>query len=210
MKIFDLGLIDFKKALDFQKSVFEDVKNNKFPAAVILCQHYPVITLGRSSSKDNILAQDIELRHRGIGVQEIERGGDVTYHGPGQLVLYPILNLNHFKKDIRWFLSSLEGMSIKLLSEFGVSGKRLTGATGIWVEGKKIASIGITVRKWITYHGLAINIKKDDLDNFSLIRPCGMDIMMTSLESVLGREVEVEKIKEILTGRLQNDQSCFA
>lgn len=210
MKIFDLGLIDFDRALDFQKSVFLDVKNNKFSAAAILCQHYPVITMGRRSRQENILVQEPELKNRCIEVRHIERGGDATYHGPGQAVMYPVLNLNHFRRDIHWFLRSLEEVGIKLLSEFGVSGKRIPGATGVWIENKKIASVGITVKNWITYHGLAINIKKDDLDNFSLIRPCGMDIIMTSLESVLGREIEISQINKILTGRLQDDKSCFA
>jgi len=210
MKIFDLGLIDFNRALDFQKSVFEGVRNNKFPAAIILCQHHPVITMGRSSRKENILAQETQLKNMGITALKIERGGDVTYHGPGQLMVYPIFNLSCFRKDIHWFLRQLEEVAIQLLSEFGVEAVRINGATGAWYKDKKIASIGITVKKWITYHGLAINIKKDDLDNFSLIRPCGMDIMMTSLESILGREVEIAQIKETLNRRLQDDQSCFA
>jgi len=210
IKSFDLGLIDFNKAWGFQKKIFDEVNTGGLKSAFIFCRHYPVITLGRQANKKNILVTEEELENKGIEVQKIERGGDVTYHGPGQLMFYPVLNLHYFKKDIHWFLRKLEDVTLQLLAEFGISGRRIPGATGAWVENKKIASIGITVRKWITFHGLAINIKKDDLDNFSLIRPCGMDIMMTSLESALRREVEIAQIKEILTRRLQNDQSCFA
>ena len=209
-KVFDLGLVDFKKAWDFQKEVFFQVKNDRFKSALILCQHYPVITLGRSATRKNILAQEAELKNKGIKVYEIERGGDVTYHGPGQLTAYPIFNLNYLKKDIHWFLRYLEDIIIGCLSDLGTRAHRLPGLTGVWVNKRKIASIGIAIKNWITFHGFTINIKKEDLTNFSLIRPCGMDIMVTSLESVLGSEIRVTQLKEILTRRLKNDQSAFA
>jgi lipoate-protein ligase B len=202
--------MDFKQAEKMQREVFERVKNNLLESALIICQHYPVITLGRAGRKENIRVCAEELKNKKIPVYEVERGGDVTYHGPGQLLLYPILNLNCFKKDIHLFLRNLEGLALQLFSKFGILAQRRAGFTGVWWGNQKIASIGIAVRNWITYHGLAINIKKDDLANFSLIRPCGMDIMMTSLESVLEREVSVEQVKGIITRRLQNDQSSFA
>jgi len=208
--IFDLGLVNFQKAEQFQKEVFKAVKNNFLKSALILCQHYPVITLGRQAKKLNIKASGEELKRRGIPLYEIERGGDVTYHGPGQLVVYPIFNLDYFKRDIHLFLRRLEELAMQVLSDFGIFSQSQPGLTGVWVENKKIASIGIAIRNWITYYGLAINIKRDDLSNFSLIRPCGMDIMMTSLESVLGEEVSVDSVKEILIRRLQNDQSSLA
>jgi len=209
-KIFDLGLIDFKKAEQFQRETFKAVKNNFLKSALILCQHYPVITLGRQAKKLNIKASGDELKKRGIPLYETERGGDVTYHGPGQLVVYPILNLDYFKRDIHLFLRRLEELAIQVLSDFGISGQRRPELTGVWVGDEKIVSIGIAIRNWITYHGLTLNIKKDDLPNFSLIRPCGMDIMMTSLESVLGKEVLIDSVKEILIRRLQNDKSSLA
>jgi lipoate-protein ligase B len=206
-KVFDLGLVDFKKAWDFQKEVFFQVKNDRFKSALILCQHYPVITLGRSATRKNILAQEAELKNKGIKVYEVERGGDVTYHGPGQLTAYPIFNLNYLKKDIHWFLRYLENIIIGCLSDLGTRAHRLPGLTGVWVNKRKIASIGIAIKNWITFHGLSINIKKADLVNFNLIKPCGMDIMVTSLESVLGSEIRVNQLKKILTRRLKNDQS---
>jgi lipoate-protein ligase B len=208
-KIFDLGVINFQKAEQFQKEVFKAVKNNFLKSALILCQHYPVITLGRQAKKLNIKASGEELKKKGIPLYGIERGGDVTYHGPGQLMVYPILNLTYLRRDISLFLRMLEELAMQVLSDFGIFSQRRPGLTGVWVGERKIASIGIAIRNWITYYGLAINIKKDDLSNFSLIRPCGMDIMMTSLESVLGEEVSVDSVKEILIRRLQNDQSSL-
>jgi len=203
-RVFNLGVVDFKKALQFQKEIFQEIKNNYFNSALVLCQHYPVITMGRQGSAENIRVSLGELKNRGIHLYEIERGGDVTYHGPGQLTVYPIFNLNYLKKDIHLFLRQLEGLIIDLLSDFGIKGLRHKGLTGVWIDKKKVASIGIAIRNWITFHGLSINIKKDDLDNFSLIKPCGMDIEMTSLETILGRNIEIRQIKEIFTHKFKN------
>ena len=197
-RVFNLGLVDFKKALQFQKEIFQEIKNNYFNGALILCRHYPVITLGRQAKIDNIKVPLSELKNRGIHLYEIERGGDVTYHGPGQLIAYPVFNLNYLKKDIHLFLRQLEWLAIDFLSDFGIKGLRYKGLTGVWIDKKKVASIGIAIKDWITFHGISINIKQDDLDNFSLIKPCGMDIEMTSLESVLDRGVEIDKIKNNL------------
>lgn len=198
VEIFDLGLVEFKTAWGFQKEIHSAVKNSGLSSALIFCQHYPVITLGRRANKRNILASKQELEIRGIRMYEIERGGDVTYHGPGQLITYPVFDLNSFKKDIHWFLRQLENIIIACLFDFGVKGQRLTGLTGVWVDNRKIASIGIAIRNWITFHGLSINVKKDDLDNFCLVRPCGMDTEMTTLENVSGRNFRIDEIKENL------------
>ena len=210
VNIFDLGLVDFKEAWDFQKKVFSDVKNGELTHAFILCQHNPVITLGRQATSKNILIPESELKNKGIEVFNVERGGDATYHGPGQLMFYPILNLNYFKRDIHIFLRKLESIAMQTFSEFSIATQRIKGLTGVWFKDKKIASIGIAIKNWITYHGVAMNIKQDDLSNFSLIRPCGMDIMMTSLETCIGEKISVRDIKKILTRRLQNGESCFA
>lgn len=194
-KVFDLGLIDFATGWQFQKDIVAQVRNNRIADALIICRHYPVITLGRLAGLDNILISRPELNERKISVYEIERGGDVTYHGPGQITVYPIFDLNYLVKDIRFFLRQLEAVAIDLLSDFGISGIRYPGSTGVWVEKNKIASIGIAIKSWITYHGLSINIKNEDLANFGLIKPCGMNIKMTSLESVLGRHIEIEDLK---------------
>jgi lipoate-protein ligase B len=203
-RVFNLGLVDFKKALQFQKKIFQEIKNNYFNSALILCRHYPVITMGRQGSAENIGVSLGELKNRGIHMYEIERGGDVTYHGPGQLTVYPIFNLAYLKKDIHLFLRQLEGLVIDFLSDFGIKGLRHKGLTGVWIDKKKVASIGIAIRNWITFHGMSINIKKDDLDNFSLIKPCGMDIEMTSLETALGKNIEIEQMKEIFTHKFKD------
>jgi lipoate-protein ligase B len=203
-KVFDLGLLDFESARQCQKEIFREVKGGHYLSALILCRHYPVITLGRSAKKENIRVSESELFKKGIRVYEIERGGDVAYHGPGQLTVYPVFNLEFFKKDIHLFLRKLEELAIDFLADFGVGALRYPGLTGVWVGNKKIASIGIAIRNWITFHGISINVKRNDLANFSLIRPCGMEIEMTSLETLLDRDIEIETIKENLINKFRD------
>lgn len=203
-KISDLGLIDFKKAWDAQKSTHLAVRNGKSPSTLILCQHYPVITLGRHADKNSILTSVSDLNTKGIQLYKVERGGDVTYHGPGLINAYPIFDLNHLKKDIHWFLRKLEEVVILLLRDYGITAFRRQGLTGVWVHNAgenikfKIASMGIAVTQWVTMHGLSIIIKKEGLDNFRLIRPCGMDVEVISLETLLCRTIEMEEIKKSL------------
>jgi lipoate-protein ligase B len=204
IEIFDLGLIDYLEAWKLQKDIFEKVNHHQLEAGLILCNHYPVITLGRQADKRNILISVDELYKKKIPVYEIERGGDVTYHGPGQLTVYPIFNLDYLKKDVHWFLRKLEEVIIDFLADFGINSQRQPGRTGVWIGNKKIASIGIAIKKWITLHGLSINIKKTDLLNFSLIKPCGMDIEMTSLENILAKEFEFDKLKTNLISRFRD------
>jgi len=199
----DLGLIEYKKAWDLQREVFAQIKNRGSPSTLILCRHYPVITLGRPAKRNNILIPQPELKNKGISVYEIERGGDVTYHGPGQLTAYPIFNLAHLKKDIHFYLRLLEETVIDTLSSLGIYGNTSFGLTGVWVAARKIASIGIAIKNWITFHGVSINIKEADLANFSLIRSCDMDIEMTSVESVIGREIAIEEVKQIFSDKLR-------
>ena len=202
-EVFDLGLTGFEEALRFQKELFSRVKAGALNGALVLCSHHPVITTGRRAKAGAILVSDIELERRGIPVYQTERGGEVTYHGPGQLTLYPVINLGRLKKDIRYFLRELEGSAIDMLSELGIKGSRRGRLTGVWVEGRKVASIGIAVRNWITFHGMSINIKKDDLSNFRFIRPCGMDIRMTSVETVSGRSIDMAQVGAMLTDGLK-------
>lgn len=195
-KTLDLGLVDFQEAGIIQKKKFLDVKSGLIKSVLILCRHRPVITLGRQADEKNILIPRQELKNKGIQVYKIERGGNVTYHGPGQITIYPIFNLSYFKKDIHLFLRCLENVVISLLLDFGIKGDRYPVLTGVWVNKEKVASIGIAIRNWITFHGLSINIKRNDLYNFQLIRPCGMDITITALEKVLERDVEIDTVKE--------------
>lgn len=203
-EVFDSGLIDFTKSLQLQRNIFQQIKLRVFESALMTCRHNPVITLGRQARLDNILISDAELKLKNIQTCRIERGGDVTYHGPGQLIAYPIFNLGFYKKDINLFLRKLEEILIDTLFLFGVKAVRINGLTGVWVEDKKIASVGIAIKNWITFHGLSLNIKKDDLDNYNLIRPCGMDIKMTSLETVLGRNIEIDIVKVNLISKFRN------
>ena len=206
-KIFDLGLVDYKSALDFQKEIHFAVRNKFYSAGLILCRHLPVITLGRTANKNNILASEADLEAKGIQAYQTERGGDITYHGPGQVTLYPVIDLGYFKRDIHLFLRYLEQAAINLLSEFGIEGERIPGLTGVWVNGQKVSSVGISIKNWITFHGLSMNIKDDDLLNYGLIRPCGMDIKMTSLETLLKRDIQIEDIKERIIHIMESGQA---
>ncbi|MDD5654927.1 MAG: lipoyl(octanoyl) transferase LipB [Candidatus Omnitrophica bacterium] len=201
LEVIDLGLVDYLEAWDMQKDTLAKVIEGEMDSALILCRHYPVVTLGRSASQESLRFGSEWIRAKGVKLYNIERGGDATYHGPGQLTVYPVLNLGYFKKDIHWFLRELESLIISSLADLNLPVSRVEGFTGAWIGNKKIASIGIAIKHWVTYHGLSINIKKDDLANFGLIRPCGMDIKVTSLEEELGRQVNVEEVKSSLLNR---------
>ncbi len=191
--ILDLGLVDFDLALAKQKEIFSAVKSGLLESTLIVCSHYPVITLGRQAKQENILADPAQLQN--IKVRKIERGGDITYHGQGQITCYPIFDLNCFKKDIHWYLRSLEETVIDFLAGLGIPSQRRPGLSGVWIEKRKIASIGISIKNWITFHGISINIKRSDLANFKLIRPCGLDVEMTCAETYLGRDISIEEMK---------------
>jgi len=191
------------QALSIQKKILQEVVVGILPSALILCRHYPVITLGRLASSANIKLNQEALLKNGIVVYRVERGGDVTYHGPGQLVVYPIINLNYLTRDIHYFLRRLEEVAVSFLSGFGLSASKIPGKTGVWLGGKKIVSVGIAVKKWVTFHGMSINISGQDMANFSFIRPCGMDIEMVSLEQALGEKVAFEKIKDRLVSEFK-------
>lgn len=204
LNLIDLGLIDFAGARQRQKEIFVSVKDGTRGPTIIFCQHYPVITLGSQAKKNNILISENDLKDRGIQLFKIERGGEVTYHGPGQLIAWPVLDLRLFKKDIHVYLRYLETLVIDLLSDFGIQGQRRAGFTGVWVKERKIASIGIAIKNWISFHGLSINIKEEDLASFRFIRPCGMDIEMTSLERELCRQLDIDNVKTNLMQKFRN------
>ena len=200
-RILDLGLVEYSSALKFQKELFLEVKNGSLRSALVFCRHFPVITLGRQAKKSNLKVADTVLSSQGISVQAVDRGGDITYHGPGQLLIYPVMHLEVFKRDLHCFLRKLEDTVIQVLSDFGINASARSGLTGVWVGERKISSIGIAVKNWISYHGLSLNIKDEDLVNFSLIRPCGMDIEMISMETVLKQKVEFEDVKKTFIRR---------
>lgn len=161
---------------------------------LITVEHEPVVTVGRLGSMDNVLVSRDQLDASGIAFHEIERGGDVTYHGPGQLVVYPILDLSEYGRNVKGFVERLEETILSTLGAFGIAGQRIAGQPGVWVEGRKIASIGIHVRRWVTMHGLALNVDVNH-DHFAMIRPCGLDVETISMRAILGESPSLEAVR---------------
>ena len=186
-QITDLGLIDYQKAYDFQKKCVMEVISGA-PQRIILCEHPAVITFGRLAQKENLLIPAEELKKRNIQSFHIDRGGDITLHAPGQLIVYPILNLNNYGRDLKAYLHKLEQVAIDFLKGFDIVANRIFGKTGVYVDGRKIVSMGIGVKKWVSFHGLGINVNTD-LSLFSLMRPCGLDVKMTSVSQLLHQSV---------------------
>lgn len=198
-KILSLGLTDYKKALNIQLDLLDKRKNNLIPDTLILLQHSPTITIGRGGDLKNLLVSQSYLKDRGIYFEQISRGGDITFHGPGQIVAYPIMDLNNLGRDIHKYLRSLEHLIIDMLKNYGIKASGFKGITGVWSNDKKIASIGIGVKRWITYHGFAININ-NDLNYYDMIIPCGLSkVRMTNVttESATGK-VTIENANDYI------------
>jgi len=194
----DLGLIGYAEAWELQKRVVAARKAGAIEDVLLLCEHPPVITLGRSGKRENLLASEHVLRQKGVEFHATDRGGDITYHGPGQIVGYPILNLGAIRRDVVWYVRTLEEAMIRATAEFGIIAERVAGKTGIWVRAgnteEKLAAIGVHISRWVTSHGFAYNVSTD-LRNFDLIVPCGIaDRKATSLEKLLGRSVEEKEV----------------
>jgi len=178
--------VSYRTMLECQRETREAVHRGDAPHTLFLLEHPPVITCGRQTDTANLLRSPEWLHAEGIEVAETDRGGDVTYHGPGQLVAYPILNLNVLRPSVGWYLRRLEDTLIGLLADYGIEGGRVEGLTGVWTGGAKIAAIGIGVREWVTFHGCALNIDPD-LTHFGHIVPCGIaDKPVTSMREQLG------------------------
>ncbi len=188
----DLQIRDYKETLDLQHRLVDLRARGFTPNVLLLVEHPHVITMGKSAKPQNILAREYPI-------YEIERGGDVTYHGYGQLVGYPILDLSSLNKDIRGYLRKLERILIETLAGFGISAQRVQGRTGVWVDQRKIASIGVAVRSWITFHGFALNVSTD-LSRFDAVNPCGYESrIMTSMSKELGKPISIREVKGPLT-----------
>ena len=188
-RIINLGLVDYLSALDLQTDLRDRRIAGEIPDTLVLLEHPSVITLGRSGNLENILVPESELSDRGIQLFHTNRGGDVTYHGPGQIVGYPIMDLTRHGTDLRKHVGKLEEVLIRALDTLGVMSNRRERDTGVWVGENKIASIGIHVKRWVTMHGFALNVSPD-MEHISLIYPCGIkDAPMTSVEKILGRPV---------------------
>lgn len=195
----DLGLIGYAEAYELQKRVVATRKAGAIEDVLLFCEHPHVITLGRSGNKENLLASEHVLRQRGVEFYASNRGGDITYHGPGQMVGYPILNLGAIRRDVVWYVRTLEEAMIQASAELGIAAFRVAGKTGIWVQAgqaeEKLAAIGVHISRWVTSHGFAYNVATD-LRNFELIVPCGIaDRKATSLEKLLGRSVKQEEVR---------------
>jgi len=198
LQYIDLGLIDYKEAWDLQKKIFDLRVNNNTEDVLLLLEHPHTYTLGKTAKREHLLETGISLKEKQISVYDIDRGGDITYHGPGQIVGYPIINLNNWHKDAHKYLRSLEEVIIQLLSFYNIEAGRDPKYTGVWIENRKIAAIGVKLSKWITMHGFAFNINTD-LSLFSGIVPCGIyDKEVTSLEKEIGKKPNLGDIKLLL------------
>jgi lipoyl(octanoyl) transferase len=194
-----LGLVPYGIALELQRDLARRrIAGELDEDILLLLEHPPVVTLGRTAKQAHIISSPDRLRARGVEVHEVERGGDVTFHGPGQLVGYPIFDLKRHRKDLHWYLRQVEEALIVALGEVGIEAERNTGYTGVWTRGRKIASIGVHARDWVTWHGFALNVTTD-LSYFDLIVPCGIpEVQMTSVTREVGSEFSVQRMSEIL------------
>ena len=193
-----LGLVDYAAALELQSERVEQRKAGAIPDTLLLLEHPHVYTLGRNARQENILASPEWLASRGAQVFHTDRGGDVTYHGPGQLVGYPILDLTQHRRDISWYMRSLEEVFIRTARDWGIEAGRSPGAAGVWVGNDKLAAMGVHLSRWVTSHGFALNVNTD-LRYFEWIVPCGLrDKGVTSLCKLLGRAVEMEEVTELV------------
>jgi lipoyl(octanoyl) transferase len=215
--VVDLGMMEYGAAWDLQRRVVASRKTGAVPDVLLLCEHPHVITLGRSGTLANLRASNHVLRQMGVSFFESDRGGDITYHGPGQLVGYPILNLSEIRRDVAWYVRTLEEAMIRATAEFGISSRRVVGRTGVWVdvagpggsrsgeagtEEEKLAAIGVHLSRWVTSHGFAYNVSTD-LRYFDLIVPCGIaNRRATSLEKLLGLGVEMRKVSPKIAANL--------
>jgi len=197
MNIIDLGLIEYDKALQIQLETLERVIAKEENNTLFLLEHYPVITLGRNGGQENLLVDRTMLAQKGVRVVKASRGGNITCHFPGQLVFYPIFKLERKKGGIKRFFYELEEVVIQVLKKYEISAERIENKAGVFVAGKKIASMGIAVRKWVSYHGVALNLV-NDLSLFEFINPCGLNgIEMTSIHRERGDHYpDMSKLKE--------------
>ncbi len=226
VKFEDLGVIRYKEAWDYQEQVFGETVDQKIRNRsaenperevvhhLLFCEHPPVITLGKNANASNVLLSAGVLQQRNIELYPINRGGDVTFHGPGQLVGYPILDLDDFFTDIGKYLRSIEEVIIRTIAEYGILGDRIPGVTGVWLDAenpfaaRKICAIGIRCSRWVTMHGFAFNVNTD-LRYFDTIVPCGLsDKKVTSLQRELGTAVDFTKVKEQVKRHFEEVFGC--
>jgi len=189
----DWGLIEYPKSFERQRALVQKVQEGE-EDFLVLCEHPPVLTLGRMTNPQSLLYQREDIEARGVLMTKVDRGGDVTLHAPGQLIVYPIFNLNKQGKDLKIYMQKLEELAVDLLKNFGILAISISGKRGVFVGEDKIISIGVGIRKWVTYHGLGINVNTD-LSLFNLIKPCGLNVRMTSIQKLKGHQMAMEDVK---------------
>ena len=195
--IHDLGQRPYQEVWDYQKEIQAKRIAGEIEDTFLMVEHEPVYTLGKNANENHLL----QSRDQSVDVFNIERGGDITFHGPGQLVGYPILDLSNYKKSVSWYMRTLEQIIIDTVSEFGIEAKRIEGLTGVWVGDEKIASLGVRIRRWVTMHGFSINVNTD-LTFYDGIIPCGIfDHGITSMEQLLCRPQNIEKVKKVVRSK---------
>ena len=192
IKIIDLGFLDYKNSWNYQKELQKKVLIGDCSDSIIFVEHDSVYTFGKNSDKSNLLVS----KDSKIKIYETERGGEITYHGPGQIVCYPILNLKNFKQSVTWYMRALEQVIIETLKLFNIKASRKDGLTGVWVKDEKIGAQGVRMTKWVTMHGFALNVNTD-LRFFNDIIPCGIkDFGVTSIKKIIGKEQDLSLVKE--------------
>jgi len=197
--VYKVGLVEYGEAYQLQKRLQRKRLDGEISDVLLLLEHPPTLTIGRSGTLENVLASREQLTQEGISLFFIERGGDVTYHGPGQLVGYPIIDLSKRGKDIHRYVHDLEDVLMRTLKDFSITAARDESHAGVWVQQQEVAAIGVSIRRWVTMHGFALNVNPN-LEHFSFINPCGLsDRKATSMSQLLGREVPMEAvIKQIV------------
>ena len=208
ISVTNIGRTHYADAWQLQQKLWDLRRSKTIGDVLLYTQHEHVYTIGKGGDKDHLLATGNELRENGVDFFQIDRGGDVTYHGPGQVVGYPIIDLNNYVPDLHKYLRSLEEVIIIALKKFGIEGTREEGLTGVWVNGNKIAAIGVKVSRWITMHGFALNVNTD-LSKFDRIIPCGIFHKgVTSMQSILGKTLSVEDVQDSLSNAFGTVFEC--
>lgn len=201
LAIYWLGRTNYKNALHLQEQQLQARIKSEIPDSLYLLEHDPVITLGLSTKPEHLLLDRETLQQRGIEVFKVNRGGDVTYHAPGQLVAYPVINLNPDRRDVRRYVWNLEEVMLRITAAYGVSGRRIPGFNGAWIENRKIGAVGVRIKKWVTMHGFSFNVT-NDLHPYDFIIPCGIrDKTVTSLQNELHRWIDIGEVVQ-LTARV--------
>lgn len=200
LQVQDLGIASYQNTWELQKELQVKRIEKKIEDTLLLVEHEPVYTFGKNADKNHLLQNypdEVKLFH-------IERGGDITFHGPGQLVGYPILDLHDYKMSISWYMRSLEKVLIKSLNHFGIEAARKEGLTGVWVQNEKIAALGVRISRWVTMHGFALNVNTE-LHYYDGIIPCGIfEYGITSMKNILGENLEMDEVKAILVHHFKN------